>query len=648
MDDGPRIYEILRTSDDPAADQALVAGVLEVEPSCQQRIVEILLERSRDAGLKAIPTFFDRLEENAQHRVVSFSSKLFSSLRSTIRSSDIQTRINTVEIIRRSGNLRLAYLAAHAVHDGSPQVRAIGAQTLKELTDRHCLAYEETTSALRDASSEDGTLARPIVQTLKILREERQYLNAALTDALRCYESHHRPEILQAAMLMADELETSLFQHSTIKRGKLTHAMLDIFGNIETPRLAPFTYVAMCYPELRRRLITAISTRRDAEFFSQLIKYQWLTRDPAIRKGLLSIKSVAWLDDGLEATFSLPPDIAKMAPPWILALGISAEQKVSALLNFMLLDNADANRAAVWALTRIDTPSSTLGLQSAPDHEDPDVVAIAEREIDYRMKKDRFIVRKPRSDRPLDWCNLIDRACIDENFDDLWHHFERLHPVAAKGAGHHALQYIPGFSTQVQVRLLSQNPIDRLRALRLVSMLHLAKRFANDIFSIANDSSSQVRAMAMNALGQVADPTSRRILERAINDDDTAVQTAAIDALDAMNAPKRGELVAQHALSDNAEVRAAAIRVLLRQRVAAAASNLFAMLKDERPDHRCAALWVVDQMRLGTIVDRVQEVADHDRDSRISRIAQHVAKRLRRLNTGSPRNRRPQAVEVHA
>lgn len=648
MGEGPRIYDILRTADDATADLALVAGVLEVEPMHQRRIVEILLERGHEAGLKSIPMFFDRLDEIAQYGVIAASSKLSSSLRSTIRSSDIQTRVNTVEIIRRSGNLRLAYLAAHAVHDGSPQVRAIGAQTLKELSDRHCRAYEETTNSLRDAAVEDGELARPIVQTLKILRDERQFLNAALMDALRCYESHHRPEILQAAMLMADELEEGLFQHSTITRGKLTHAMLDVFGNIDSTKLAPFTYVAMCYPELRRRLVAAIATRRDAEFFSQLIRHYWLARDPAIRRGLLSIKSVAWLDDGLEATFSLPPDVAKMAPPWILALGISPEQKVSSLLNFLLLDNADANRAAIWALTQIDTPSSTLGLQSALDHEDPDVVAIAQREVSFRIKKDRFVARKPRSDRPPDWCGLIDRACIDENFDDLWHHFERLHPVAAKSAGHHALQYIPGFSTQVQVRLLSQNAVDRLRGLRLIIMLHLAKRFANDIFNIANDASVQVRSTAMIALGQVGDPTSRRILERAINDDDQVVQTAAIDALDAMNAPRRGELVTQHALSDNAEVRAAAIRVLLRQRVAAAASNLFAMMKDERPDHRCAALWVVDQMRLSTIVDRVQEVADHDRDSRIARIAQHVAKRLRRQETGSPRNRQPQTVEVQA
>lgn len=631
----PKIFDILLSSNDAAADQALIVVAPELTPTMQCEAVRVLLSRGREAGLESLPALYDRLDEEARDVIVAYTARLFGILRVTIRSGNIRTRLNTIEIVRRSGNLRLAYLPAHATHDAAPQVRTEASIALRDLSDRHCRNYADTTAALREAAEADTKISQAAAATLRLLRDERRYLIDALAEAINCYESHFRPEILEAAMLLADELEARLFGHTTAKRGKLAHNMLEILTGSPAPKFAPFIYVSLCYPELRRQIVPILANCRNPEFFAQLIRCHWLARDPSVKKNLAAIRSLSWLEDGVDPAFALPPDAAAMAPTWLLDLGLPIGQKVAVLLNFLLLDNPAANRAAVWALTRIDTPSATLGLQSALDHEDEEIRNAAQREIAFRSRRDNLIVRRPRKDRPDEWTSLLDRAGLSEEFDDLWQHFERLHPVQAQVAGHHATTYVPGFTTQLQVRIRSPQAADRLRALRLLQTLNTGEQFKNDVFNMANDPSPAIRAAALGVLGRIGDVTSRRILERGVNDDDPAVQTAAIEALEEMSAPRRLELCLPKTDSKHADVRATAVRSLLKLRVPKAAVALISMLRDPRPDHRCSALWIIDEMRLDYLTPRVLELAAGENDSRIARIAGHVARRLQRIRNTS-------------
>ena len=636
VDQRPKVLEILEGLPGDAADQALVAGLLEVAPTLQREIIRILFDRDSEAGLTGLPPIFDRLNPVAQEQIVSNTSHLFGALRACIRSSDGQTRQNALQIIRQSGSPRLAYLAGGAMHDGSPKIRSEAAITLLSLVDRHCRAHVETTDALRDALTKDPGLFRSIGTTLQMLHDERKSLVSALRNVLDHYESHHRSEVLEASILLAHELEEGLFGQSTIKRGKLTHAMIEIISNSLSPRFVPFIYVAMCYPELRRKIAPRIAACTDIAFFAEFIRWHWMARDPEIGKHLVAIRNIAWLEDGFEAAFNLPDDVAVMAPSWLMSLGLPSDQKVSLLTNYMIVDNPRANHAALWALVRINTPAGTAALEGLRDHDDPAIQRIARNELNHRVRAGQLQNKKPKlRGRPEAWTNLLDRADLSEDFDDFWHNFEHIHAVQAKAAGHLAFKFVPGFSTQVQIRLNAQRAADRLRALRLVVTLSVARRFENDIFVIANDRTPEVRTAAMSALGQIGGETSRRILERALNDESSTVQAAAIDALDQMAADRREDLVAPKIEDTDADVRAAAIRCLLKLRKPQAAGALVAMLQDNRPDHRCAALWVVDQLKLATLAGRIAEFAKTDPDPRIARIAVHVVRRLKRTQDAS-------------
>ena len=189
--------------------------------------------------------------------------------------------------------------------------------------------------------------------------------------------------------------------------------------------------------------------------------------------------------------------------------------------------------------------------------------------------------------------------------------------------------------TQVQIKLLSQKPADRLRSLRMIMVLCISEHFQRDVFAIANDKLPEIRAAAMATLGQIGGETARRILQRALSDDTPIVQATGIDALDAMQARGRDEWVTPLTQSSDSDVRAAAVRCLLRMRVPQAAVALMSMLTDASADHRCAALWVADRLKLYTLASRIQTMSRSDPDRRIARIASHVARRLKRASAGA-------------
>jgi HEAT repeat protein len=185
---------------------------------------------------------------------------------------------------------------------------------------------------------------------------------------------------------------------------------------------------------------------------------------------------------------------------------------------------------------------------------------------------------------------------------------------------------------QLQNKLTGNQAIDRIRALRLILALELAEHFKREIFSITNDPTPEVRATAIRALGRIGDLTSHRILERALAQDTPLVQTQALEALEQMGGIKETSLFIPLLKSPDANVRAAAVRILLKMRVPEAASSLVAMMQDARIEHRCMALWVVDQYRLAAIAPRLRDMVKNDPDPRIARTAQQVLRRIERGN----------------
>lgn len=630
MADRPKILDFLRTVDDDAADLALIEALPAVDPPTQHLLLDTLFARGRDAGLAQLPELYDQLDEHGQQLIIRHAGKLFRALRMSIRSPRVQTRSNTIRIIRQSGNMRLAYLAALGVHDGAPLVRIEAADTLLRLCEDHRRQYDETCKGLCDAADTTEGISSAIVNTLQLMREERQFLTSAIMEAVQTFESHLRMEVVEAAMLQVETLEDGIFENGSNRRGKLTHAMLEIFTRGMEPRFAAFAYIALRHKDLRGRVVSAISNCRDTAFFAAFIRFQWLARDPSIARSLQLVRTLAWLSDGCNRAFDLPEEHFPLVPKWVLSLGLPSEVKVAFIERFLMLDHPEANREAVWALVQLQSSASSAALERVLDCDEPHLRRIAQNELNHRRRRAQGEHRGLQSDRPVEWSRMLAQSRLTEDFDDFWQHFERIDPALGRAGGVFATRLVPGFVTQARLKLSARSAPDRARAVRMISILALCDSLRAEIFNLTSDSDPDVRAAAMMALGQIGDATSRRILERALSDEIPLVQVAAMRALDHMGAEGRGEAVLPLAQSEHAMVRAAAATVMLRLRMSEAVVTLVYMLNDSRPTHRTEALIVVEALHLYSLAPRVRELAETDNDPRVARLARHVARVLAR------------------
>ena len=88
-------------------------------------------------------------------------------------------------------------------------------------------------------------------------------------------------------------------------------------------------------------------------------------------------------------------------------------------------------------------------------------------------------------------------------------------------------------------------------------------------------------------------------------------------------------VVLEKALNDgDPRVRANAIKAMSRMKVATASTQLLAMLRDPRPEHKISALWTLRQIGWWRLLNEVGRLAKADDNLRVRRYALGVLKNV--------------------
>lgn len=627
------IYDLLRRSPLSAADDALADALPLLDEPYRTRAADVLLARASQTGLLALVSSFDQFREATRDEIVRQNSKFFAALRVAVRSARLETRENAVTIIHRAENQRLAYLLSAAVNDASARIRQAAATALHALAEAYYRTEEETLSLLRDAATDDAEAASVGLRVMQIVHEERKYLVQTLTEALTNYGEHHHFEVVEAAMMFPLELKSKLFEQAGQRRGMFTHAMNEVFARSDSPRLATFAYLALTRPETRNTALKRIASREDPAFFAAMIDRSWLLKDAALARGWAHVRQLAWLVDGAEAIQDLPEATQHRAPAWLMASGLPADLKQEILTQLLSAPCPETVRATVWALVGASGQVSSLALERAARHEDPEVRRIAARALQRRRTLHGAIRRRHASERG----GAPTRP--EQQFDDVWECFEQLDAADAALLGQRLRAGPRSFLSRTTAMLLSKNSDQRGRALRMISSLRIVDLFIGELAQLSTDEDGYVRSMVMTALAQVATGGSRRILERAMFDSDPRVIANAIDALARLRDGFRPKVITPFLDHGDNRVRANAIRALLMHRVPNAAESLHRMLNDPRRAHRVSALWLVDRLGIPQLAARAEEMSRSDADSSVRRLASQVARKLASKAPNSPGER---------
>ena len=609
------IYHLMANSDNLAADDALLAAIEQGEPAYAHPIIETLLARGTAVGMAGLARLFDQLPGEQQTIVVDSADRMLPGLRESVRSDSVQSRLNTVEILRRAERCNGAYLLVLAMRDADSGVRRDAGRALRHLAE---VTLDKTK---RDATADPG-------RDTKDAEAEMAHLIAATVDAAESYDDHMRIEAVHVAIWLADRLPERFWARLSHRPGRLSYALAETAVTSNDLRIVPFAYRAMGVGGLAQAVADSIAKRTDQAFMAEMVRHAWLLGDAAIRQGFARIRQLAWLRDGVDPIMQLPASLHARAVTMIGATGLPLRHKVDLFGNLLATDWTSLRQAAMGAVVELEGERAEQLLRSVAGWADPQLSPVAQRElVRRRLEHDAGVDRDRPTATSAAKTPQTGRIAADQpiapskDFQRYWASFDQLDESTRTAMSLAMVKALPETPAMLRAKLRSSDPADRARALRVITLAGLAGRFAEDIVNLSVDPDPFVRSCQVTALGRIGGTASQGILRRALYDADQRVQANAIEALERLDPPDLPEYLQRKLGDQNNRVRANAVKALLPRRVPDAARTLLEMLIDPSRMHRLSAVWLVQRYRLGVVSPRLTRISREDPDMQVRRAA---------------------------
>jgi len=638
------ILDILAHENTPAADRALLAALRAADFPAAQVIVEALLVRNQRVGLYGLIEAFHAFDDAIQQHILGKMDELFSVLREASQSRSEQVRLNVLEAIRRGCAYRAAYLADAALHDRSAQVREAASETLYALADQLL-----RTSPVADLELDhlDPEELQSRMAGLEWYAEDRRQVVSAIESGLQSFAVHLHPRVVEAAMWFADDLGGRFWSMLLVPGSRAAHVAVSVIAGSRNPRLVPFCIGALSYGEFRPHVVKALATCTAPAFLDEWLRECWRLVQPKTARSMAALKELACVQHGAAELLHLPPDGQRHLARWVNAIGIPTGEKLGLFKEMLRRGDESARRPAALVLVdRPDEGATTLLRRLARDNQ-PEVSWIAR----YELAR-----RRPLEYPPCELGSGLDGSAEAPDareerrpaatFERYWAAFDQLSEEERRYFGGQVLGRDASARTTLARRLVAPEPADRVRALRIVTLLGIAGEFVDQLYQLSYDGEPEVRGTAVKALGQLPDATSRRVLRNALSDEDSRVEANAVEEIGASGAKSAvADLLPKLGSSDN-RVRANAVKALLRLGVRQAAEALLLMLNDENRAQRISALWLIDHMGLLTLTTRVARMAGSDEDVQVRDRAKSLSDRLVRPEpeTGTLPQAQPEVV----
>ncbi len=606
------MFALLAEERNLAADAALAYALPYLDRRAARAVLDLIVKRNRDQGLAPAVGGYQTYPKPVKDLILNRVDDLFGGVRVAIESGGVRSRLGAIALIEDSYECKLVYLLGSALKIPCTKTREIAAQALNRMVERHL----------------SGLGNRPEQEHPTVVAVRASYLCEALHEGILAWETHYRPELLEAALWFADRLEPAIRQKLAEPKTKFAHAINSMIEGTNDPRLAGFVLRAVAIEPVRATAIQAITNTHDYEFIRALTSHSWLLTDEAIRHDCLRIRELQWLDDDANILLSLETHEVAAVIRLVSAAGIGHSRKIEIFRSVLALEEEVLARTIAWQLVMDKSPEATDLLAFITGHASGDAARIAARELRHRGIN---LPSQPHTAQLTDTSKTSmrqDPKDAGELWQRFWMMFEQLPLRQFEIVVEEMREMGVDLTSTVQSKLTSSNAPERARAIKIADRLEMIKDLSEVIYRLANDPDAVVRSQAVSLLAQLPGATSRRILQRAIEDPDERVQANAIDSLDEMEADGRQQWIEPKLESENNRVRANAIKALLKMEFASAGEILLDMLEGPSSTGRLSALWVVEHLNLESLLEHVGNLANDDTDSRVRKRALRVLNRL--------------------
>jgi hypothetical protein len=394
------------------------------------------------------------------------------------------------------------------------------------------------------------------------------------------------------------------------------------------PRLAGAALRALAVPELRAAAARSISRPDHAAFLQAVFSQCWLLADEQIERGCRWVRDGTWLRDAVAVLADLDGAALAGAVRFLAAIGGSSERKIELFRELIGFDREDVRRAAIWQLVRQKSEAATRLLGVVANRQGDGIAQVASRE--WRRRRRTIAAGESHLTTGKE-----PGTTSHAEFERYWNRFDVSSDEQRSTTGEAVRRHVADLSVLLRAKLASADPLDRARAVRMVSSLGYVEQMEESLQHLASDPDPLVRSLAVSRLAEIPGPTTLRLLRAAVNDPDARVQADAVEALDRLDIEERLPWTEPKLESPNNRVRANAVKSLLRSELHKAGETLLDMLEDPSPAHRLSALWVIERLGLEAVVHRIRDLSREDANERVRRRAIRVLNHLNRRQTAA-------------
>ncbi len=613
----PFAFAFLEHDRNLAVDDALVEALPHLEPEAQFAALRLLAKREHVPSLAAVAIRFTGYPAVLQSMVVQNAIDLAGGLQSAIASPLFEQRASAMELIARSDTGRLAYLLDEALRSRDPRTRELAAAGIHQMT----LSWRRRLDTDSPGEARAG------------LASQGDGLADAVGSAVRRWESHLQPKVLDAALLLGDRVEPIILRKLSARRSHLSRSLQVALASAYQANQAGAVLRSLAIPDLRTSAAQSILRGTGNELLRGVLGESWLLADPRIERGCRWVQYRSWVHNAVRVVSELDASSIAGAVRFLSSIGGPHDRRLALLKELVQSPSEEAREAAVWTLVHDPTDPATDLLTVIAARPGDSAARMAENEV--RRRRGRTAEDEPKS-RPTS--PTVGAVALPDLWERFWNQFDD--PNAFDLENRETIDAVRRRAADVvnllSAKFASAEPLNRVRALRVAARLGLVKHVEPWVLRAAFDPDAVVRSIAVGLVAELQGPTVRRILERALDDPDDRVQAGAIEAIDRLQLPDRVRLLEPKLDSQHPRVRANAVKALLCLELPRAAETLLAMLDDEFSAHRLSGLWVVEKLRLPSLRARVEQIRDHDPDRRVRRRAGQLLAIFQREGSSLP------------
>jgi hypothetical protein len=602
------IYSLVARVTDVSVDRALASALPTADVEDQRRLAELILRRRHPEATAALVVHFDTLDADVRQWVLEHVADLYRPLREVARldapRQGPNAVANAIEIIRHSGEMKLAYLVGERLRHGDEALRLLAAECLLDL-------------------------ARQAVSDPKVTADQAAYLHAAVEEAVRLYRHHEQTPVAEALLTLVTRPLQDARRQIADARQAIVPVLKQMLGAAEHAESRAALVPLLGVAPLTASAVAGLQACARDGGMGDALAHGHLLQLPRVHRCLATIKQAESLWPADDQVMHLPAEQTRHLPTWVAALPLELDVQVQRLAALRHAGDAMTRLAALRRMIELTRrePQRDFGQAIAGFCEDAEesIASAALREL-VRQRWGGLARALPQ------WVNSphdrLRRVAAEHlaplGFERLWRKWPQLSRSQRQAAGRALLKLDPRFHESVGRRLASPDAATVLRGLAVIADLNQGSYFEAALLQLASHPDRRVASSAVRAMGSAESEPVRAALETALRDRDARVRANAVEALEQLNATRHVQNLVRMAAQDDNRPRANAIKALLQMRAGDAMAALTHMLADDRASHRRSALWLVETMGLVEVARHVAELAVTDPEPAVKQRATRV------------------------